>query len=270
MAFITTTSCMFSKPPKLPPRQKAAYSTQYKIGDRVTVRADLNDYTLYTSQDGVIYEYLPHNATQLAGCKLTVKDIVDGRYVLGNSCGASIPGLWVDGMLKPSANPDESQGYSLADMEQMLPEVAAYFASSGMTLEQWEEEFRKNHKRIEQMISYDRITKIAKLARQAQDATDAGEDASKIFKQIADAASEDENCCVGCSSSGVNKKEVAIVFAVFVGVITLIIAATSAAVLCPTGAAAAYFFRLFKRALSFTAGIMFIVYIIGLIILCFD
>lgn len=176
----------------------ATYRTKYKIGDEVCIRSDLCDCVAYTSDDGAIVAFPPSNTYMYFGASATIRDIERGRYVLENVAGVRIPGLWVDGMLEVAESYVsaerivESSGYSFDQLKHMLPEVAAYFASTGMSLEQWEQEFRKGTKRIREMIAFDKIARIAKLTRQAHDATEEGKDASNLFEQIADVASEKE------------------------------------------------------------------------------
>lgn len=176
----------------------ATYRTKYKIGDEVCIRSDLCDCVAYTSDDGAIVAFPPSNTYMYFGASATIRDIERGRYVLENVAGVRIPGLWVDGMLEVAESYVgaerivESSGYSFDQLKHMLPEVAAYFASTGMSLEQWEQEFRKGTKRIREMIAFDKIARIAKLTRQAHDTTEEGKDASHLFKQIADVASEKE------------------------------------------------------------------------------
>lgn len=172
------------------------YRTKYKIGDEVCIRSDLCDCVAYTSDDGAIVAFPPSNTYMYYGASAIITGIEKGRYILKNVAGVRIPGLWVDDMLEsPEAYQQAEKavrdsGWSVEEMKQMLPEVAAYFASTGMSLEQWEQEFRKGTKRIHEMIAFDRISLIAKLTRQAHDATEEGKDASHLFKQIADVASE--------------------------------------------------------------------------------
>lgn len=248
----------------------ATYRTKYKIGDEVCIRSDLCDCVAYTSDDGAIVAFPPSNTYMYFGASATIRDIERGRYVLENVAGVRIPGLWVDGMLEVAESYVsaerivENSGYSFDQLKHMLPEVAAYFASTGMSLEQWEQEFRKGTKRIREMIAFDRIARIAKLTRQAHDATEEGKDASQLFRQIADVASEKDH---DNADSEFNKKlgTIGAVSAIYIFVVFLVAIAVTVA-LCPGSWLSVlsiqwffnHFFEYFFRVLGYMAPVLLI------------
>lgn len=161
----------------------SAYDTQMKCrfqpGDIVRFKENLDDYTLYSSSDGIAYELMPAPAPVYGGMTVRIAEAANSRYEIENLHGVPMYGKFVDGMFER-----EPVNRRSVSSDESISKFAREFNAHGKSIEELEQLVDYACLEFKRSFNYDKITKIAKLTRAAKRCVDRGDSPDELFKQI--------------------------------------------------------------------------------------